>query len=256
MTIKIRTLIIDDMPLARERIRRVLSYDADIEIVGECVDGKQAVDGIRNLNPDLVFLDIHMPEMSGFDVIEKVSVDKMPVIVFVTAYDEFALRAFEVHAFDYLLKPFEMERMQETIARAKELIQKGNNSNLDQRLSDLIKTVRKSEKYLKRLAIKSRDKSVLLMVEEIDYIVSDGNYLYIHFGGKSHLIRASLQYFETRLDPEKFVRIHRSTIINVDSVKEMHPLFNGDQLIVMKDKKQLNLSRKYRDRLNRLLESF
>lgn len=252
---KIRTLIIDDMDLARERIQRVLSLDTEIEIIGECVDGKQAVETIERLEPDLVFLDIQMPEMSGFEVLENIKVKKMPIVIFVTAYDEFALRAFEFHAFDYLLKPFEIERMQSTIARTKELL-KNKTSDFNQRLSDLLKTFKESRNYMKRMAIKSRGKTVFLMVDEIDYIVSDGNYLYIHAGKQNHLIRASLQYFETKLDPEKFVRIHRSTIVNFNSIKEMHPLFNGDQLIIMKDNKELNLSRKYRDKLNNLLESF
>lgn len=253
---KIRTLIVDDMLLARKRIERVLSDDPEIEIVGECADGIQAVEAIEKLNPDLVFLDIQMPGMGGFEVIENMRVEKTPVIIFVTAFDEFALRAFQVYAFDYLLKPFEIERMKTTILRAKEQIQKRENPGLDERLKELIKSLKESEKFLKRLTVKSRGKTVFLLVDEIDYIVSDGNYLNLHTGSQTHLIRASLQYFEMRLDPEKFVRIHRSTIINLDSVKEMHPLFNGDRLIIMKNDKELNLSRKYRDRLNKLLESF
>lgn len=244
------------MMLARKRIRRVLSFDPEIEVIGECSDGRQAIEAIQNQKPDLLFLDIQMPEVSGFEVIEKIGAGQMPKIIFVTAFDEFALRAFEVHAFDYLLKPFEVERMQATLARAKAQILKAENSGSDERLLALVKTIRESEKYLKRLTIKARGKTIFLTVDEIDCIISDGNYLNLHIGNQTHLIRAALRDFENKLDPEKFVRTHRSSIVNLDRIKEMHPLFNGDQLIIMQNGREVLLSRNYRRNFKELFESF
>jgi two-component system LytT family response regulator len=253
---KIRTLIVDDMLLARKRLRRVLSQDPEIEIIGECTDGQQAIETIQNLKPDLLFLDVQMPEIGGFEVLQEIGVNNAPVVIFVTAYDQFALRAFEVHALDYLLKPFENARLQNTVARAKAQIRKRESAVTDERLLALLKTVKNDEKYLKRLTVKSRGRTIFLTVDEIDYIEAEGNYLSLQIGEQSHLIRSAMHQFESRLDPEKFVRIHRSTIINIDRVKEMHPLFNGDQLIIMQNGKELTLSRNYRERLKDLLEDF
>ncbi len=257
MTTKFRTLIVDDMLLARKRIRRVLSQDAEIEIVGECSDGKQAVEAVAELKPDLMFLDVQMPETDGFQAIAEIGVENAPVVIFVTAFDEFALRAFEFHALDYLLKPFDVERLKKTVARAKEQIRKReNDNNTDERLLALLKTIKNEPKYLKRLSVKSRGRTIFLAIDEIDFIEAEGNYLSLQIGKDAHLIRSSLHQFESKLDPEKFVRIHRSTIVNIDSIKEMHPLFNGDQLVIMKNGKELTLSRNYRERLKELLESF
>lgn len=257
---KIRTLIVDDMTLARKRIRRILSKDPEIEIVGECSDGNQAVEAVRQLQPDLMFLDVQMPETDGFQTIAKIGVENTPVTIFITAFDHFALRAFEVHAFDYLLKPFDANRLKDTVERAKEtIIQKGAKGlpdSLRERLVTLLKDVKNEPNYTKRLIVKSRGRSVIVAVDDIDYIEADGNYLSIQTAKESHLIRSSMHNFESKLDPERFARIHRSTIVNIDRVREMHPLFNGDQLVIMRTGKELVLSRNYRDRLKDLLESF
>lgn len=257
MTTKFRTLIVDDMLLARKRLRRVLSKDGEIEIVGECADGKEAVEAVRELKPDLMFLDVQMPETDGFQAVAEIGVENAPVTVFVTAFDHFALKAFEVHALDYLLKPFDVERLKKTVERAKELIRNREIDNpADKRLIALLKDIKNEPKYLKRLTVRSRGKTVFVAVDDIDYIEAEGNYLSVQTGKEAHLIRSAMHQFENRLDPEKFARIHRSTIINIDRVKEMHPLFNGDQLVIMKNGKELVLSRNYRDRLKDLLESF
>lgn len=257
MTTKFRTLIVDDMLLARKRLRRVLSKDSEIEIVGECADGKEAVEAVRELKPDLMFLDVQMPETDGFQAVAEIGVENAPVTVFVTAFDHFALRAFEVHALDYLLKPFDVERLKKTVERAKELIRNRETDNpADKRLIALLKDIKNEPKYLKRLTVRSRGKTVFVAVDDIDYIEAEGNYLSVQTGKEAHLIRSAMHQFENRLDPEKFARIHRSTIINIDRVKEMHPLFNGDQSVIMKNGKELVLSRNYRDRLKDLLESF
>lgn len=257
MTTKFRTLIVDDMLLARKRLRRVLSKDSEIEIVGECADGKEAVEAVRELKPDLMFLDVQMPETDGFQAVAEIGVENAPVTIFVTAFDHFALKAFEVHALDYLLKPFDVERLKKTVERAKELIRNRETDNpADKRLIALLKDIKNEPKYLKRLTVRSRGKTVFVAVDDIDYIEAEGNYLSVQTGKEAHLIRSAMHQFENRLDPEKFARIHRSTIINIDRVKEMHPLFNGDQLVIMKNGKELVLSRNYRDRLKDLLESF
>lgn len=257
MTTKFRTLIVDDMLLARKRLRRVLSKDSEIEIVGECADGKEAVEAVRELKPDLMFLDVQMPETDGFQAVAEIGVENAPVTVFVTAFDHFALKAFEVHALDYLLKPFDVERLKKTVERAKELIRNRETDHpADKRLIALLKDIKNEPKYLKRLTVRSRGKTVFVAVDDIDYIEAEGNYLSVQTGKEAHLIRSAMHQFENRLDPEKFARIHRSTIINIDRVKEMHPLFNGDQLVIMKNGKELVLSRNYRDRLKDLLESF
>jgi two-component system LytT family response regulator len=257
MTTKYRTLIVDDMLLARKRLRRVLSKDLEIEIIGECADGKEAVEAVRELKPDLMFLDVQMPETDGFQAMAEIGFENAPVTVFVTAFDHFALRAFEVHALDYLLKPFDVERLKKTVERAKELIRKrAGNQPVDERLMALLKDLKNEPKYLKRLSVRSRGRTIFVSVDEIDYIEAEGNYLSVQTGKEAHLIRSAMHQFESRLDPEKFARIHRSTIINVDRIKEMHPLFNGDQLVLMKNGKELVLSRNYRDRLKDLLDGF
>jgi two-component system LytT family response regulator len=251
---KIRTLIIDDMLLARKRVRRYLSADPEVEIVGECADGHEAISAIESLSPDLLFLDVQMPELDGFDVLKAVGAEKIPAVIFVTAYDQFALRAFEVHALDYLLKPFDRERVRKALERAKAQLKHQEAGILDERLQALLKDIRTESRYLKRLAVKTTGRTIFLLTDEIDWIESAGNYLKLHTGRDAHLIRERMSQLEVRLDPEKFVRIHRSTLVNIDRIKEMQPLFNGDQLITLRDGKQLTMSRTYRDKLLALLE--
>lgn len=251
---KIRTLIVDDMLLARKRVRRYLSADTELEIVGECADGHAAVAAIESLSPDLLFLDVQMPELDGFGVLEAIGARHMPAVIFVTAYDQFALRAFEVHALDYLLKPFDRERVRKALERAKAQLRQRDSNDLDERLQALLKDLKTESRYLKRLAVKTAGRTVFLLAKEIDWIESAGNYLKLHAGRESHLLRERMSQLETRLDPAKFVRIHRSTLVNIDRIREMQPLFNGDQLITLRDGKQLTMSRTYRDKLLSLLE--
>lgn len=251
----IRTIIVDDVELARERVK-ILLDDAEIEIVAECENGREAIETIRDLQPDLVFLDVQMPKINGFEVIEAIGAEKMPTVIFVTAYDEFALRAFEVNAIDYLLKPFDEERLAKAVARAKREIKKQEPSNgIEKKLLDLLKEVKTEPQYLRRIPVKTSRGTTLVLTEEIDWIASEGHYLELHVGGETHLIREKLSQLETRLDPKDFMRIHRSTIVNLDRIKSFHPLFNGDQLIILKDGKELNLSRTYYDKLMTRLTS-
>jgi two-component system LytT family response regulator len=246
---RIRTLIVDDVMLARKRLMRHLSADPDVEFVGECSNGFEAVAAVRELSPDLVFLDVQMPEMDGFEVLEALGAGRIPAVIFVTAYDQFALRAFDFHALDYLLKPFDRERLRRAVERAKTQIGREAGRDVEQRLQALLKEVKAQPKYSKRLAVKTGGYTAFLEADEIDCVEAEGNYILLRVGKESHLVRERLGHLEGRLDPEKFVRIHRSVIINIDRVKEMHPLFNGDQLIVLHDGRQFNMSRTYRDRL-------
>jgi len=249
----IRTIIVDDMELARERIK-ILLGDADLEIVAECANGREAIKALSSLRPQLIFLDIQMPKISGFEVVETIGVEEMPAVIFVTAYDEFALRAFEINAIDYLLKPFDEARLKKAVARARrEIEQQTLAGETEEKLRRLLKEVRTEPKYLKRIPVKSARATTLVLTEEIDWINAAGHYLELHAGGEKHLIREQLSRLEAKLDPEKFVRIHRSTVVNLDSIKSLHPLFNGDHIIVLKNGRELNSSRTYHENLIALL---
>jgi two-component system LytT family response regulator len=241
------------MAPARRRVKKSLDADPEIEVVGECADGRAAVEAIRKLRPDLIFLDVQMPGMNGFEIIEEVGAEVMPAVIFVTAYDEFALRAFEVHAFDYLLKPFDRERFRKSVEHAKEELRRRRPDELGERLRALLLDVQAQPRYLKRVKVKSSGHTLILPTEEIDFVESAGNYLRLQAGRSTYLIRESLSAFEAQLDPEVFARIHRSTIVNLKRIKELHPLFNGDQTIILIDGTKLTMSRNYTDRLLSLL---
>lgn len=252
---KIRTLIVDDMPLARKRVRRYLVPDTEIEIIGECADGQEALNTIPQLKPDLIFLDVQMPGMSGFEILQNLSEKDIPAVIFVTAYDEFALQAFEVNALDYLLKPFIRERFYKALARAKAQIKQrtANPSDGEQQLQSFLKNLHPGPNHLKRLVVKSNGRVIFLLTGEIDWIESAGNYLSVQIGRESHLIRETLSQIEQKLDSGQFVRINRSVIINLDRVKEMHPLFSGDQEIILRSGKRFTMTRMYRDNLDSAL---
>jgi two-component system, LytTR family, response regulator len=253
---KIRTLIVDDMLLARKRVKRYLANDPDIEIVGEASDGREAVEAVRELKPDLMLLDVQMPEVDGFEVISRLSGEKLPLVIFITAFDHFALRAFEVHAVDYLLKPFDAERLQRALERAKVQLQHAQHTNLESRMNALLQDITGTPRNVKRLAVKTNGRTIFLNVDEIDWIEAAGNYLKLQAGKESHMIRERISQIENKLDSSQFVRIHRSYIVNLDRIKEMQPLFNGDQVVILRSGKRLTMSRTYRDRLMSLLDSF
>jgi two-component system LytT family response regulator len=254
--LKIRTLIVDDEPLGRERIRTLLGDDAEVEVVGECSNGKQAVAAIERTRPDLVYLDVQMPEMDGFAVLDAVAGEWMPAIIFVTAYDRYAVQAFEVHALDYLLKSFDRERFQGALQRAKEQIRRSQEGLWNERLTGLLEDLQARQTRLTRFVIRSAGRIFFLRVEEIDWLEAAGNYVRIHVGRESHLVRETLQSVEGRLDPAKFLRVHRSTVVNFDRIKEMQPLFHGDYVVRLRDGTELTLSRNYREKLAGLLGQF
>ena len=250
----LRVVIVDDELLARQRIEDLLAKEAHVEIVAQARDGNEAVETIRRVAPDLVFLDVQMPKVGGFEVVEAVGVEAMPAVIFVTAYDEYALRAFEINAVDYLLKPFDQERLNKAVARAKRAIgRQAPAGEIEERLRRLLKEVRGEPRYLKRIPVKTSRDTTLILTEAVDWVSAAGHYLELHVGGETHLIREQLARLEAKLDPERFVRIHRSVIVNVDRITSLRPLFNGDHVVVLKGGRELNVSRTYHEKLLELL---
>ncbi len=241
----LRALIVDDEDLARQRIRHLLRKEPDVEIVGECAHGVEAVRAIESLSPDLVFLDIQMPELDGFGVIEAVGADRMPATLFVTAFDQHALRAFEVHALDYLLKPFDPERFRAALDRARRWCATGGRPDLE----GLLEGVRRERPWLDRILVRQGDRHVLLRCSQIQWIEAEDNYVRLHVEGTSHLLRQTLTGLLQRLDPAQFRRIHRSAIVNLDFIRELQPWTSGDHLVLMRDGTKLTLSRTFRDQM-------
>ncbi len=254
MTDKIRVLIIDDEPLARRGIRRLLEADHEFVIVGEAANGRQATTAIETLNPDLVFLDIQMPVLDGLSVVESIKVDRVPEFVFVTAFDEYAVRAFEAGAIDYVLKPINPERFEKTLERVRPRIHKNKDGALG-RLEQLINTLKNKEgQYIERIAVRDGERFQFLTVDEISWISSSGNYIEIHSGNGKYLLRETMEGIERKLDPRRFLRIRRSAIVRFDEIKEVQRLFGGEYSVVMTDGTELRTSRHYRGNLESLIK--
>lgn len=253
MTASIRALIVDDEPLARSKIRHLLGGEPDVAIAGECASGPEAIAALDGGGVDLMFLDVQMPEMSGFDVVEAAGADRLPVLVFVTAHDQYALRAFEAQALDYLLKPFDRDRFRRALDRARAQIRGRGAGGVDPRLLSLLEGLKPAPRYVDRLVIRSAGKVVFLGVAEIDWIESASNYVRVWAGGTSHLLRETMSAIEARLDPRVFVRVHRTAIINLERVKEMLPWFHGDHVVVLRDGTRITTSKGYRRRLREIL---
>jgi len=246
---KTRVLIADDEPLARERLRMLLAQEEWVEIAGECQNGQEAVAAIHKLHPDLVFLDIQMPGATAFEVIQQVGAPRMPPVVFVTAYDKYALRAFDVHALDYLLKPFDRERFQQALGRARQQLDRKDAGELERRLLELVQDLRSSPQRPERFVIKSGGRVFFVRTDEIDWIEAAGNYVKLHVGNEAHLLRETMNSLEAQLDPDVFYRIHRCHIVNIERVKELQPWFNGEYVVFLRDGARLTLSRGYREKL-------
>jgi two-component system, LytTR family, response regulator len=244
---KIKTLLIDDEPLARERIRSLLRQETDFEIAGECGTGIEALEAIKRERPDLVFLDIQMPGMSGFDVLRGLDRDHLPMVIFVTAYDQHALKAFEVHALDYLLKPFKQSRFKQTVERVRETIAARQGNATPAGLLELLGHLKPAREYLTRIAVRNGDRVLFVKSEHIDYIESAGNYVVIHAGKENHVVRETLTALEEQLDPKRFLRISRSTMVNADQIRELQPLFKGEHVVVLQNGKQLTMTRGVRE---------
>jgi two-component system LytT family response regulator len=258
---KIKTLIVDDEPLARQNLRMLLEADPEIKIIGECRNAQEALKVIKAQSIDLLFLDVQMPELSGFDLLKKIDYSKIPAIVFVTAYDQYALSAFEVHAIDYLLKPFTDERFEKALKQAKTQIRQVEVNQLSKKLFSLLGSHETKlddrpspEKFITRVMIKSAGRMVFLKVEEIDWISADDYYVKLHRGRKSYQLRESLNKLEGELDPMMFLRIHRSTIVNINRIKEIQTHFNGNFIVLLSDGTELLLSRSRREHAQMILK--
>lgn len=250
---RIRTLIADDEPLAREGLRMHLEDEPDITVIGECADGQEVLDAVHEHQPDLLFLDVQMPGIDGFGVLEELRRGRMPEVVFVTAYDQFALQAFESHALDYLLKPFDADRFRRAMDRVRTHLRGRGRLEADARLIRLIDDLRSRPRYLERLVVRSGGRILILRVDDVDWIEAAANYVKLHAGGRTYLLRETMTRMEQQLDPDRFVRIHRSTIVRVDRIRLLEPLFQGDYLVVLEDGSRLPSSRGYRDNLQTLM---
>jgi two-component system LytT family response regulator len=263
----VRALIVDDEPLACERISNLLAEDPEMEVVGHA-DGHGALRAIKELSPDLLFLDVKMPGLDGFGVLKGLDSEasedgaagagRLPVVIFVTAFDRYALRAFEARALDYLVKPFDRERFEKAVQRAKAEIRNGRNEDQSRiaqarQLFDLLGDLKPPANYLERLVVKENGRIFLIRPCEIDWIEAEGNYVRIHSGKAQHLLRETLSNLEARLHPAKFVRIHRSTIVNIDRVEEMQPWFHGEYRVILPGGVQLTLTKSYKERLQEQL---
>jgi two-component system LytT family response regulator len=256
-----KVLIVDDEPLARRGIQARLNSIADVEIVAACGNGREAIRAIGEYRPELVFLDVQMPGLDGFDVIHKVGLDNMPPVIFVTAYNQHAVQAFDVHALDYLLKPIDDDRFCKAMNRARNYIERSQTDVFKAQLKALLGAIDQPETnghdqevgQVDRFVVKTGGRIYFVRADEIDWIEAAGDYLILHVGSDTHLIRETMAAIEAKLDSKQFLRIHRSTILNMDRVKELQPYFNGEYIIILKDGTELKLSRSYRPALDRFL---
>jgi two-component system LytT family response regulator len=241
-----RAVIVDDEPLARDSIRALLERERDVVVAGEA-SGAEAAALVARTRPDILFLDIQMPDVDGFELLRQIGTDAVPAVVFVTAYDRYALRAFEVHALDYLLKPFDDARFGDALARARGRVLAKRRGEIDDRIARML-----DERRAQRFLVKVRDKSIVVDPAEIDWIEAADYYVSLHAGGTSHLLRQTMNEIEEQLDPRHFFRVHRSAIVNIDRVREIHPLFRGDCILVLRDGTRVKLSRTRRDEFEAL----
>ena len=250
----IRAIIVDDEPLAREKVQLFVKGEPDIEIVDVCSNGHEAIASFQKFTPDLLFLDIQMPEITGFDILNRIKTVTFPGIIFITAYDEFALRAFEFHALDYLLKPYDRERFTNAVEHARKLIgSKGQSEVTTEQIRTLLESLKQQTPSLDRLIVKSNGRIIFLRIDEIDWMEAAGNYVKLHVGNDTHLVRETMNKIEVQLDHRKFIRIHRSTIINIEKIKELKPYFNGEYKVILQNNAQVILSRGFRENFIKVL---
>ena len=247
-----RALIVDDEPLARERLRTLLGRETDVEVVGECEDGPAAIDAIESTQPDVVFLDVQMPGMTGFEVVSTVGPENMPLVIFVTAYDEFALRAFEAHAIDYIVKPFGTDRLRAATERARMQLLGRDREALESNLKALVNTAQPAE-HLDRFMVKRGPRFVFVRASDVQWVEAADNYVKLHTAKGFEMLRATLNALETKLDPRRFVRVHRGAIVNIDFLEGMEPWGQGEYLLSLTGGAQITSSRTYRTRIRQAL---
>lgn len=245
-------LLVDDEPLAREGLRMLLARDPDIADIHEAKDGRHGVEAIRALSPDLVFLDVQMPEMDGFEVVRQIGAEEMPALVFVTAHDRYAIQAFEISAIDYLLKPVTEERFAKALDRAKAHLKARNTDDASRRILSLLENISVPRQHVKRLAVRSAGKTVFVDVADIDWIEAAENYVQLHTGQTPRLLHVTMNTLEKSLDPGLFLRIHRSIIVNVTRVRELQPLMHGEYMLTLHNGVRLQSGRTYNEKLKSL----
>jgi len=248
-----RVLIVDDESLARERVRTLLEREADVEIVGECASGPEAVRSVREVKPDVIMLDIQMPELDGFGVLRELG-GVLPVVIFITAFDEHAVRAFEVHALDYLLKPFKPARMRQALDRARQQLSGAGKDVAMDRILALLSQPRMQQEqtWLTRIAVRTGDRVRFVKTDDVDWVEASGNYVVIHAGNERHTIRETLGALEARLSPKQFQRLSRSAVVNLDRIREVQPLFQGEHVAILKDGTRINMTRGVRELQERI----
>ena len=253
MSNRLRVLVVDDEPLARSGVAELVRRDPELEVIGECGDGLAALDAIQRLAPDLVLLDVPMPELSGFEVLQQLPQDKLPAVVFVTAFDSYAVRAFEVHALDYLVKPFDDARFVTAMRRAKAAIRGPELSALHHRLMDMLERIPPglgiTDRYLTRIVVRNGGRTLFVRTTDIDWIEAADYCVKLHVQGKTHLLRESMAALTDRLDPSSFFRVHRSAIVNLERILELQPMFKGEQVVLLQDGTRLKLSKSRRGEL-------
>jgi two-component system, LytTR family, response regulator len=250
---QIRTLIADDEPLARQRVRHLLADEPDILVTGECRDGGEALDALRETGPDLLFLDVQMPVKDGFEVLAELGPGRMPVVVFVTAYDQYALKAFDVHALDYLLKPFDEERFKGALGRARRAIEQRAGVTLEKKILSLLGDREDERGRLRRFVVRESGRIFFIHANDVDCIEASRNYATLYTGTKSHMIRETMAELEKRLDPRRFVRVHRSWIVNVERIREIQPWFSGAFVMIMQGGKRLTSSRSFKENVEAII---
>ena len=252
----IRVLIADNESTARENIKQMLHQEIDVEIIGECADGFETVILIEKHKPDLIFLEIQMPDADGFEILRKMKIEKQPFIIFVTGSESFAARAFDTGASDYLIKPLNKERLQIAVQKVREQINLRQHNLLENLLQTFINKISAEKDFPDKIMLKTPKGIYFINTNEIDWIEAAGNYVKLHVKDSGHLLRETMNNIEAKLNPDKFLRIHRSSLVNIDRIKELQPLFNGDYIVILRDDTELNLSRNYHDRLQRLFDRF
>jgi two-component system LytT family response regulator len=251
----LRVLVADDEPIGRQRLVRLLQAEPDTDVVAACADGEEAVEAIREHTPDIVLLDIQMPNLDGFEVVAALGEAQQPVVIFVTAHDQYALRAFEVHAFDYLLKPVDQDRLREAMGRAVSSAGRVSQPSATRRILSLLEELNARERARgrERLVVRSPERAFFLRTETIDYIEAAGKFVHLHVGRTVHALRESMAELEQELDSARFLRISRSVIVNLDRIQEIQPWFQGDYVLILSDGTKLTSTRGYRDNMRRLL---
>ena len=250
----LRVLIVDDEPLARRRVSLFLAPEPDVEVVGECGDGEEAVRAIDALAPDVVFLDVQMPEMDGFEVLAALPPGREPTVVFVTAYDEFALRAFNANAADYLLKPYGEDRFRAALDRARARVGPAGQAEVSRQIQSLLATLHAERQYPERLVVRVGPKIQFVRVRDVDWVEAEGNYVCVHARGREHLLRETLTHLAERLPPDRFLRVHRSAVVNVDRIREVVPMTKGTYQLRLEDGSALTSTATYRDGIQALID--